>query len=130
MAVERATVSRVARKNSFLVSALRFAGYDPKGDSASTPRTDGTEATVAALSGGRYMAALPADVEPVRALLTGYSGIRPEDVDRHVYQMVSLTQHPLLSGFFAITGSRQRPFAKGHTRYAWQVTLLTTFHNM
>ncbi|KAI3324186.1 hypothetical protein HD806DRAFT_522017 [Xylariaceae sp. AK1471] len=33
------------------------------------------------------MHTLPADVEPIRALLVEYSGIRPEDVDRHVYQM-------------------------------------------
>ncbi|KAI0185551.1 hypothetical protein EV127DRAFT_348011 [Xylaria flabelliformis] len=50
-----------------------------------TKDTDNAAAAVSA--GGRYMHALPADVEPTRALLEQYSGIPAKDVDRHVYQM-------------------------------------------
>ncbi|KAI0396542.1 hypothetical protein F5Y17DRAFT_89068 [Xylariaceae sp. FL0594] len=88
MSAERPTaVGRFARKNSLLSSALRFLGYDVSPDIASAPRIAATEPTVATLSGGRYADVLPVDVEPIRALLTGYSGIPAEDVDQHVYQM-------------------------------------------
>ncbi|KAI1811047.1 hypothetical protein GGS20DRAFT_564880 [Poronia punctata] len=76
----------VVGKTSFFSSALRDLVYNPATKTAkATPRTHDTQTTIAALSGGRYMEVLPPDVEPIRALLTGYSGIRPEDVDRHVY---------------------------------------------
>ncbi|KAI1758488.1 hypothetical protein F4782DRAFT_478299 [Xylaria castorea] len=94
MAVER-PASRPGRGNSFFLSALRFAGYDPDYRTATPPTSTMTKETENAAktagavvsAGGRYMHALPADVEPARALLEQYSGIPAKDVDRHVYQM-------------------------------------------
>ncbi|KAI0545151.1 hypothetical protein F4679DRAFT_562234 [Xylaria curta] len=101
MAVER-PAGRPGRGNSLLMSALRFAGYDmdyrtatPPPAASTTTMPKDTESAAAAKgaaaaavsAGGRYMHALPADVEPARALLEQYSGIPAKDVDRHVYQM-------------------------------------------
>ncbi|KAI1429680.1 hypothetical protein F5Y12DRAFT_330481 [Xylaria sp. FL1777] len=79
--------ARSGRGNSFLTSALRFAGCDYDCRSA-TPTSQSNHTHGGAVSaGGRYMHTLPADVESARTLLEEYSGIRAEDVDRHVYQM-------------------------------------------
>ncbi|KAI0450222.1 hypothetical protein F5B21DRAFT_491663 [Xylaria acuta] len=101
MAVER-PAGRPGRGNSLLMSALRFAGYDLDCRTATTPPASSTTTTTmtpdtdnaaraaagaVVSAGGRYMHALPADVEPTRALLEQYSGIPAKDVDRHVYQM-------------------------------------------
>ncbi|KAI1131160.1 hypothetical protein F5Y10DRAFT_90858 [Nemania abortiva] len=89
MPVEGLT-GRPGRGNSLLMTALRFAGYGPdchRPATAPTPDTDGATSASAVSAGGRYMHKLPADVESMRALLEGYSGIPAEDVDRHVYQM-------------------------------------------
>ncbi|KAI0856951.1 hypothetical protein F4860DRAFT_386259 [Xylaria cubensis] len=92
MAVER-PAGRPGRGNSLLMSALRFAGYDIEYRTTATPPAstmtkDTDNAAAAAVSaGGRYMHALPADVEPARALLEQYSGIAAKDVDKHVYQV-------------------------------------------
>ncbi|TGJ79556.1 hypothetical protein E0Z10_g9200 [Xylaria hypoxylon] len=86
MALER-SAGRSGRGNSFLTSALRFAGYDLDCRSeAPSPESNPSKAG-AVSAGGRYMHTLPADVEPARALLEEYSGIPADDVDRHVYQM-------------------------------------------
>ncbi|TRX91667.1 hypothetical protein FHL15_007449 [Xylaria flabelliformis] len=75
------------------MSALRFAGYDIDYRTTATPPAsttmtkDTTDNAAAVSAGGRYMHALPADVEPARALLEQYSGVPSKDVDRHVYQM-------------------------------------------
>ncbi|KAI0436320.1 hypothetical protein F4803DRAFT_566945 [Xylaria telfairii] len=96
MAVDRPAAGRPGRaRNNLLTSALRFAGYDvdyrtpatPPPTTATTTTTTTTTAAGAVSAGGRYMHALPADVEPARALLEQYSGIPAKDVDRHVYQM-------------------------------------------
>ncbi|KAI0399773.1 hypothetical protein F4802DRAFT_610610 [Xylaria palmicola] len=92
MAIER-PAGRSGRGNSFLVSALRFAGYDLDWSRPSTPtsssRTQRGAAAAKAVSsaGGRYVHALPAEVEPARALLEEYAGIPAGDVERHLYQM-------------------------------------------
>lgn len=114
MPVER-PAGRPGRGNSLLMSALRFAGYDLD-NRPTTPPTKTTTITIGAASasagsvasspssiseidpptpqagavsaGGRYMHALPADVESTRILLQEYSGIPADEVDRHVYRMV------------------------------------------
>ncbi|KAI1743026.1 hypothetical protein F4680DRAFT_410820 [Xylaria scruposa] len=93
MAVER-PAGRPGRGNSLLMSALRFAGYDMDYRTATPPAatmpkkdTENAAKGAAVSAGGRYMHALPAEVEPTRALLEQYSGIPAKDVDRHVYQM-------------------------------------------
>jgi hypothetical protein len=97
---------RPSRGNSLLLSALRLAGYDldctPR-----TPDTDVQKVTVSA--GGRYMHALPADVEPIRTLLVEYSGIRPDAVDRHVYQMVCNARFLLSTVFFHLFSLLHQP---------------------
>ncbi|KAI8625931.1 hypothetical protein F5Y19DRAFT_235820 [Xylariaceae sp. FL1651] len=84
MGVARST-GRLGIANSIVLSALRFAGYDYD---CSPPKLEAKEGAKAAVSaGGRYMHALPAEVEPIRTFLVEYSGIRPGDVDEHVYQI-------------------------------------------
>ncbi|KAI0104981.1 hypothetical protein GGR51DRAFT_200211 [Nemania sp. FL0031] len=88
MPVEGPT-GRPCRGNSLLMTALRFAGYEPdcRPATAPTPEINSAVGVGGVSAGGRYMHRLPADVESMRALLEGYSGIPTQDVDRHVYQM-------------------------------------------
>ncbi len=87
MAVDR-PAARPGRGTGFLLSALRFAGYDL--DCRPTTPTSPINPTGAGTisAGGRYMHTLPAAAESARTLLEEYSSIRADDVDRHVYQMV------------------------------------------
>ncbi|KAI0505220.1 hypothetical protein F5B22DRAFT_533868 [Xylaria bambusicola] len=88
MAIQRSP-ARSGRGGGFLTSALRFAGYDFDCRSTTpTSQANSTKPGAGGVSaGGRYMHTLPPDVESARSLLEEYSGIPPEHVDTHVYQM-------------------------------------------
>lgn len=45
------------------------------------------------LKGRVYIEEVPPDIEPIKRLLEKYSGIRPKDIDEHIYQIVRITCH-------------------------------------
>jgi hypothetical protein len=51
-------------------------------------------ATAAKTNAASYLTKIPPEINPARRLLEQYSGIAPEDVDAHIYEIV---RHLLLS---------------------------------
>ena len=45
-------------------------------------------ATAAKTNAGSYLAKIPPELNPARRLLEQYSGISPQDVDAHIYEIV------------------------------------------
>ncbi|KAI1437072.1 hypothetical protein GGR50DRAFT_686068 [Xylaria sp. CBS 124048] len=87
MAVEGRPRSH-SRGGTLIQSALRFVGLESDNHRPDTPSELSVAKTKPAVPAGeRYMQALPDDVEPIRAFLSTYSGIKAEDVIEHVYRM-------------------------------------------